>query len=128
MAVTFRQRFGGWKLLSNAVKQNLEEMPDLAAAQAELEQHIAEAEALANRQAALKAELQTTVRQRREAETKGQDLRRRLAAKVQSHLGFKSERLHEFGIQPQRRRRPEPKNPEPSPAPAPAAASNPAKP
>ena len=128
MAVTFRQRAGGWKLLSNAVKENLGEMPDLAAAQAELEQHIAEAEALANRQAALKADLQLTVRQRREAEVKGQDLRRRLAAKVQSHVGFKSERLHEFGIAPQRRRRPEPKSPEPSPAPSPTPAPEPTKP
>jgi hypothetical protein len=117
---TFRKKFGSWKLLSNAVKKHLVEMPALADGQAGLERHIELAETLANRQAALKGELQLTVRQRREAEKLGEELRQRLAAAVQSHVGFKTEMLFEFGILPRRRKR-RTESPEPPAAQAPAA-------
>jgi hypothetical protein len=115
--ITFRKKFGSWKLLSNAVKKHLAEMPALADSQAGLERHIELAEALANKQAALKGELQMTVRQRREAEKLGEELRQRLAAAVQSHVGFRTEMLFEFGIEPRRRRR-RTESPEPPAAPA----------
>lgn len=125
MAVMFRTLAGGWKLLSNAVKKKLDQMPNLAAQQAELEAHIIRAEELANKQAALRAELQQTVKDRKEAEVRGEELRQRLAAAVQAQIGFKTEMLHEFGILPRKRRR-NPKKPEaPAPAPAPAAAPKP---
>jgi hypothetical protein len=127
MAVTFRNRFGSWKLLSNAVRKHLDQMPSLTASLEVLERHIEKAEALAHRQAALRGELQLTVRERTEAETLGEELRQRLAAAVQSQLGFKTEMLHEFGIAPRKRRRKSEKNPD-NPAPAAPAPASPAKP
>jgi len=127
MAVTFRNRSGSWKFLSNAVKNKLDQMPNLAPQQAELEAHIELAEALANKQGALRAELQQTVKDRLAAEAHGEELRQRLAAAVQAQIGFKSNMLHEFGILPRKRRRNPKKSdtPVPEPAPAPTSAETP---
>src|SRR5215212_6761148 len=46
----FRNRFGGWKLLSNAVRPLLEQAPELTGQHAQLEGLIREAEVLVNQQ------------------------------------------------------------------------------
>lgn len=129
MAVTFRNRSGSWKQLASAVRKHLPQMPVLEESLIILEQHIEKAEALAHKQAALRGELQLTVREREEAEALGEELRQRMAAAVQAQIGFKTEMLHEFGITPRKRRRKSeaPKNPE-NPSPASPAPPNPAKP
>jgi len=120
MAVTFRNKFGSWILLNDALKLRLAEMPDLAEGQAQLEELINEAQGLARRQEKLRGELAKVFRQRREAEAKGEELRQRLSAAVQFKLGFKDEDLRAFGVTPRKRRRKE-APPQPAPeAPAPA--------
>jgi len=114
MAVTFRNKFGSWILLNDALKQRLPEMPDLAEGQAQLEQLIIEAQSLASRQAVLRGELSKVQRQREEAEAAGEELRQRLFAAVQYKLGFKDEDLRAFGVKPRKRRR---KSASPAPAP-----------
>jgi hypothetical protein len=114
MAVTFRNKFGSWILLNDALKQRLPEMPDLAEGQAQLEQLIIEAQSLASRQAELRGELSKVQRQRKEAEAAGEELRQRLFAAVQYKLGFKDEDLQAFGVKPRKRRR---KAASPAPAP-----------
>ncbi len=123
MAVTFRNKFGSWILLNDALKQRLPEMPDLAEGQAQLEQLIIEAQSLASRQAELRGELSKVQRQRKEAEAAGEELRQRLFAAVQYKLGFKDEDLQAFGVKPRKRRR---KAASPAPAPEAPATVKPA--
>ncbi len=127
MAVTFRNKFGSWILLNDALKQRLAEMPDLVEGQAQLEALIVEAQGLASRQEELRGELSKVFRRRQEAEAAGEELRQRLFAAVQYKLGFKDEDLRAFGVTPRKRRRksaspaPAPEAPAPvKPAPAPA--------
>jgi len=65
------------------------------------------------------------VRLRREAETRGQDLRSRVAAQLRGKLGFKSEQLLKFGIPPRRKRRKPEEKPGEKPPEAPTAKPTP---
>jgi hypothetical protein len=123
MPITFRIKLGSWILLSDALKQRLAEMPDLAEGQAQLEALITEAQGLASRQAELTGELSKIVRRRQEAEVTGEELRQRLIAAVQYKIGFKDEDLRAFGAIPRKRRR---KGSSPAPAPGAPAPAKPA--
>lgn len=100
----FRNRFGGWKLLSNAVRPLLEQAPELAGQHAQLEGLIREAEGLANQQEQMRARLRQSTHRRQEVEREGEELRLRMAAALQNRYGFKSDELLTFGIAPRQKR------------------------
>lgn len=127
MAVTFRNKVGGWELVTDAIKARQSDLPDLAEARAELESLIAQAKTLSVQQQEQFADLKKTVRLRREMETRGEDLRQRLFAALRFRLGFTDEALHKFGVKPRRPRRKPEEAPAPQPA-KPAPASQPVPP
>jgi hypothetical protein len=110
------EKIGSWKLFHHALLDELEKLPFLGERHMQLTAFIKEAERLQLKQLALRAELQDLNRRRYELVLEGDDLCRRLGAALQSHLGFKSEKLIGFGIKPRprtrRRRKTEQETPE----------------
>jgi hypothetical protein len=102
--VTFRKKIGGWTLLTENLKPQLPNMPDLAAQHADLEKTIADAQALANEQEDLRGKLKKTIQQRQALEKQGEDLRQRLSAALQSKLGFADAGLMTNGVVPKKKR------------------------
>jgi DNA repair exonuclease SbcCD ATPase subunit len=100
----FRNRFGGWKLLANAVRPLLEKAPELTEQHGRLEALIQEADSLVNEQETLRARLRKTTHRRQEIERQGEELRQRLTAGVQNRLGFASDSLVGYGIAPRQKR------------------------
>ena len=100
----FRNRFGGWKLLANAVRPLLAQAPELTDQHAQLEALIAEADGLANLQEEMRAKLRQSTHRRQEVEREGEELRLRMTAALQNRLGFKSDELLTYGIAPRQAR------------------------
>lgn len=98
------ERIARWKVMAAGVKQQLGELPLLAPLHQELEDVILQSEALDVRSEALKAEAREVNRLRDELATRGDELRSRLGATLQTVHGFKSEKLIEFGIAPRKAR------------------------
>jgi hypothetical protein len=117
MAVTFRNRTGSWKLVTDAIKARQSELPDLVEAKDELEALIVQADELHRMQQELHGDLKKTIRLRQEAEARGEELRQRLFGALHFRLGFKDEALHRFGMKPRRKRL---RKTEEAPAPQPA--------
>ena len=86
--------------LATNLKGRLDEVQHLAPLQAELEAWLAEVRSLESQQEVYTARLRETNEKRRRAETRGVDLRSRLAHGLRSHFGTKNKALHEFGIKP----------------------------
>jgi hypothetical protein len=84
------------------LKPQLGDFPLLAPLHAELEGVTLQSEELDVRHEALKAETREINRIRGELAKKGDDLRSRMGATLQTVHGFRSEKLIEFGIQPRR--------------------------
>jgi hypothetical protein len=98
------ERIARWKVMTAGLKPQLGDLPLLAPLHAELESAILQSEELDARHEALKAETREVNRLRDELAKKGDDLRSRMAATLQTIHGFKSEKLIEFGVQPRRTR------------------------
>jgi hypothetical protein len=94
-----------WELLNTALQPHLADMPYLTERAKELETLIAQAKVMDVKQQDLRGALQETVRQRKELEKQGKTLKGRLAASLQSNLGFENQTLLSFGIKPRRPRR-----------------------
>jgi len=95
---------GRWKVMGTNLKPQLEAMPQLTPRYTEMVKLTTDAEALENRQAQLRADLQEVNRQRRDLFKSGEDLRNRIGAILKAEHGFTSERLLEFGLKPRRPR------------------------
>lgn len=100
-ATIFGKRINNWQLLNDNVKPHLAEMPQVQPVAAELETVIAEARAIDNEQEIARGRLRELTRMRQDAEKKGENLRRRLASFLRGTFGFTSERLIQFGVNPQ---------------------------
>jgi chromosome segregation ATPase len=122
---SFQKVVSDCELLKDALVPLLGEMPHLNAENTELEAFLNEVKSLRTRQKELTSQLREVVRLRREAETRGQDLRSRVAAQLRGKLGFKSEQLLKFGIPPRRKRRKAEEKPDEKPPEAPAAKPTP---
>lgn len=109
--IGFSKKVVNWEHLNGKVKPLLGEHPETAPLQGALEGHITEAKALLAEQEDLKARLRKSVRLRQEVEKNGEDIRNRLAAALQSKLGFRDEALIGFGIPVRTRRRRKPLTP-----------------
>jgi hypothetical protein len=118
---TFATKVDSWDLMNSRLRPKIQEMPELEPEQKALETVLVEARGLQAEQELLRARLREMVRQRQEAERRGQELRARLASSLRGKFGFSSEELIGYGIQPRRKPRRK-KNAE---APSPAAPSPP---
>jgi hypothetical protein len=98
------ERIARWKVMAAGLKQQLGELPLLAPLHTELEGVILQSEELDIRNEALKAEAREVNRLRDELAKRGDELRSRLGATLQTLHGFKSEKLIEFGIAPRKSR------------------------
>lgn len=96
------ERIARWKVMTVALEPQLGELPLLAPLHAELKSVTSESEELDVRHEALKAETREVNRKRDDLAKKGDDLRARLAASLQTVHGFRSEKLIEYGVQPRR--------------------------
>jgi hypothetical protein len=103
--IGFSKKVVNWEHMSGKVKPLLEEFPETAPLQVALEGHITDAKGLLSEQEDLKARLRKSVRLRQEVEKNGEDIKNRLAAALQSKLGFRDEALIGFGIPVRTRRR-----------------------
>lgn len=86
-----------WQLLNDNIKPHLAEMPQVQPIAVELEALIAEIRALDNEQEVARMRFRELTRRRRDAEKKGEALRRRVAAHLRGTFGFTSEQLIQFG-------------------------------
>ena len=98
------ERIARWKVMYVGVEPQLAELPLLAPLHTELKSVILQSEELDVRTEALKAESQEINRKRDELAVRGDELRNRMAAALQTVHGFRSEKLLEFGVQPRRPR------------------------
>jgi hypothetical protein len=98
------ERIARWKVMSVGLKPVLNELPLLAPLHTELEEVILQSEQLDARSEALNAETREVNRLRDELVKRGDELRSRLGASLQTVHGFKSEKLIEFGITPRKSR------------------------
>lgn len=114
-----------WQLLNDNIKPHLAEMPQVQPIAVELEALIAEIRAIDNEQEVARMRFRELTRRRRDAEKKGEALRRRVAAHLRGTFGFTSEQLIQFGINPRPTRiiRRSRKKEEPPAPPAPPAES-----
>jgi hypothetical protein len=112
-------------VLNDNIKPHLAEMPQVQPIAAELEALIAEVRAIDNEQEVARMRFRELTRRRRDAEKKGEALRRRAAAHLRGTFGFTSEQLIQFGINPRPTRiiRRSRKKEEPPAPPVPPAAS-----
>ena len=121
-------RIARWKVMTVGLRPQLGEFPSLVDLHAELESVTLQSEDLDARHEALKAETREVNRLRAELAKRGDELRSRLGATLQSAYGFRSEKLIEYGIPPRRARsRPQSKSraaAEPTPAPEASSGTN----
>jgi hypothetical protein len=101
---THPERIARWKVMTTGLKQQLGELPLLEPLHKELEEVILHSEELDVRSEALKAEAREVNRLRDDLAKRGDELRSRLGAALQTVHGFKSEKLIEFGIAPRKTR------------------------
>ncbi|HBL28688.1 MAG TPA: hypothetical protein DD490_17775 [Acidobacteria bacterium] len=98
------ERIARWKVMAAGLKPQLPQLPMLGGLHAELEGTIQRSEELDARHEALKAEIREVNRLRKDLVAQGDDLRKRLAASLQTVHGFESEKLIEYGVKPRRLR------------------------
>ena len=121
------ERIARWKVMTVALEPQLGDFPLLTPLHTELKDVILQSEGLDARHEALKAETREINRKRGELAKRGDDLRARLGATLQTVHGFRSEKLIEFGVPPRRVRgrdlQARKSRSQPKAEPAPAAAS-----
>jgi DNA repair exonuclease SbcCD ATPase subunit len=102
--ISFSKKVDRLELLNAALKRHLSDVPELAQAQAELQQLIDTAKAAENEQRELRGKLQRASRLRRQMELQSQNLRQRLAEELRGKLGKASQVLPLCGHSPRRGR------------------------
>jgi len=98
------ERIARWKVMTVALEPQLGDFPLLAPLHAELKDVTLQSEGLDAHHEALKAETREVNRKREDLAKKGDELRARMAATLQTVHGFRSEKLIEFGVKPRRTR------------------------
>jgi hypothetical protein len=116
---TLAKLIADWELLNTALQPHLTDMPYLKDKATELEALIADAKGMDAKQQDLRGTLQQTVKQRKDIEKRGKDLKSRLASILRGDLGFDNQTLLGFGVKPRRPARR--KKPEDTPPPEQAA-------
>ncbi len=115
---TYSGILGEWQRLLAAMATNTDEVPHLEASRVMFADHLSQAQALLQRQAALAAEKQQSSQDLREMIVDGQRLATMLRKGLRQFYGIRSEKLTEFGLPPFRGRSGR-KQPAPPPPPPP---------
>jgi hypothetical protein len=124
---TYKGIWGDWQRLIAALLANAAELVHLEASRLLLEQLLARALEISERQAGLRAAKQEATRELQEIIASGQRLSIMLRQGVKQHYGPGSEKLTHFDVQPSRRRRRKPAEEPEVPTPVPTdPAGNPA--
>jgi len=103
--ITFAKRIDSWDHLNRTLKPLISTMPELAAAQQQLEDLITQAKALQSDQGGSLSKFREAVKLRRKTELTGQDLHARISAVLKGKLGFHSNDLYNYGLTPRKQRR-----------------------
>lgn len=98
-------KFSKWRRLANAIAANASELPQLEAPGLRLGTMLRETEDVFDQQLTFAASKQESTLRLDELEAGGGHLAAYLAAGVREHYGRRSEKLTEFGLQPDRPRR-----------------------
>ncbi len=106
-----------WKLLETRLGERIAEMPHLAEAHQELQQTIAEAEALESKYKVQRVTWREVNKRRSELADIGETLRTRLNGALLFELGPKNQQLEEYGLKPRNTGRPRRKEPDGDPKP-----------
>jgi hypothetical protein len=117
---TYKGILGEWRRFIEALLTSGVELGHLGASRELLEQLLARAEEVAERQASLRAAKQEATRELQEILANGQRLLTMLRFGLKQHYGPHSDKLTHFGMQPFRRRRPAAVVEEPAPTAQPA--------
>jgi hypothetical protein len=112
---------GDLQRLMATLEANKEELPQLEPFRLKLASILAQALAVSQQQAALKATKQEASKQTRRLLTEGQRLANVVRTVVKEHYGPREEKIAEFGLQPFRGRKAKPATADPAPTPAPPA-------
>jgi hypothetical protein len=119
-AMQYAKRSNRWELLSTNLKPHLADMPFLQELITALDGLVVQANALDKVQEVARAAFQDAIHRRQELEKQGELLRRRAESHIKGSLGFTSDDLVKFGIQPRKTgsRGPNKKPPVETPPPA----------
>lgn len=98
-------RITAWDMLVKTLEARVEEWSFLRPLYQELLALVEESKAIVMQQEAARAQLHEAISKRRALEKRGAELRTRLAAHLKAQLGFRSEQLRQFGLNPVRNRR-----------------------
>jgi hypothetical protein len=113
---TLAAKIDRWEGMSNNLLPLLDEVPQLKAAHAQLQQTIADAKALRDRLRLMKSEVQGSTTQRKEMVATGEGLFSHISLGLRFAFGANSDRLAAFAVKPRKTGRPS-KLPAPVPAP-----------
>jgi hypothetical protein len=105
MPVTFATMIDRWDLLNRKLKTEVQNLPELAVEQQQLEAIIDQARVLHAQQSEAVSKVREAVKLRQAMEKSGQDTHERITAVLKGKLGFDSNNLHSYGIQPRRPRK-----------------------
>jgi hypothetical protein len=101
-AIQYAKRSNSWELLSTNLKPYLAEMPFLQELITSLDALAVQANALDKVQEIARSAFQDAIHRRQELEKQGELLRRRAESHIKGSLGFTSDDLVKFGIQPRK--------------------------
>ena len=101
---TLKEKIARWEILQTNAKPQLGDMPHLATDLTRLEQLITGVKELEARGRQHKATFLETTRTKRDLSQEGDQVYQRLNLALRGQLGPKNEKLHEFGLTPQRAR------------------------
>jgi hypothetical protein len=95
-------RFNRWQVLVSNIKENQRSSPAILEKLAELEALLAEARALQDRQAQFRGQSQEITKQLIVIAGRGDRVRSRLGALLNGEIGFTTEELIRYGLNPRR--------------------------
>ena len=107
-AKLYSGRITVWDVLVKTLEARVEEWSFLKPLYQELLALVEESKAIVVQQEAARAQLHDAISKRRALEKRGAELRTRLAAHLKAQLGFRSEQLRQFGLNPLVRSRRQP--------------------
>ncbi len=96
----YSDRIESWEVLASSLQVQLDQMPFLQPFYNELLSLIGESRDVVLAQEAARAQFHAAVGRRKELESRGMEMRTRIAAHLKAQLGFRNDLLRQFGLNP----------------------------